>query len=43
MLDLLERGPVFMGSIDNFERSEVVLIELHGGYRQFSSGHPEGS
>ena len=26
MLDLLERGPVFMGSIDNFERSEVVLI-----------------
>jgi agmatinase len=26
LLDLLERGPVFMGSIDNFERSEVVLI-----------------
>ncbi len=26
MLDLLERGPVFMGSIDNFDRSEVVLI-----------------
>ncbi|HHU86319.1 MAG TPA: agmatinase [Peptococcaceae bacterium] len=26
MLDLLERGPIFMGSIDNFERSEVVLI-----------------
>jgi agmatinase len=26
LLDLLERGPIFMGSIDNFERSEVVLI-----------------
>jgi len=26
LLDLLERGPVFMGSIDNFDRSEVVLI-----------------
>ncbi len=26
MLDLLERGPVFMGSMDNYEQAEVVLI-----------------
>lgn len=26
MLDLLERGPVFMGSMDNYEQAELVLI-----------------
>jgi len=26
LLDLLERGPVFMGSMDNYEQAELVLI-----------------